>query len=428
MGRTPDVATSGWITCSGHDCRNRGHQRRPYRPSERRRCRKLGSFDVGQSFEFRRGEVNGPFGAQGHIYDRYAGGHRGRSQCHRIGRQERELVLVHLKQIEALHPARNVRYQVRHPISLRIYRHKQRMHVEVDHAVEILPDQLSGFERQLPSADQIDVQRVQSNEQRLEPEPVPAGNATGELFGSSLAALVPQRHAVVGIRHFDHRGVGRQMPQCREIVARALGQVASDLDERYDFPAFGERRIESGERVRDTTPLLHWRLRRISAVYLVPDERADDAKPAPRAHQSEPSTRSLNVATAPTTPADIGSEPSTILHASTAVLNARRFTSACNGSINASPACVTPPASTTVSGLKMLMRLDNPVHRKRAVSRTTSLATVSPRRAASYTMCAVSRDRSPSTSASMVGLGSLSSASRARSAMAGPEQYASRQP
>jgi hypothetical protein len=39
---------------------------------------------------------------------------------------------------------------------------------------------------------------------------------------------------------------------------------------------------------------------------------------------------------------------------------------------------VTPPASTTTSGLKMFTRLAMPAPRKRAVSRTTSAATASP--------------------------------------------------
>src|SRR5690606_34414470 len=134
--------------------------------------------------------------------------------------------------------------------------------------------------------------------------------------------------------------------------------------ERHELPLLGERRVARAERVGDATPLLDRPLARVAAMDDVPHHRADDAEPALHARPC----RCAKVATAPTTPAVPWSSPGTMRQASTAGLNARRRTSARSGSNNPSPACTTPPASTTTSGLKMFSTFAMPAPRKRAVS------------------------------------------------------------
>ncbi len=109
-------------------------------------------------------------------------------------------------------------------------------------------------------------------------------------------------------------------------------------------------------------------------------------------------------------------------------LNARRLTSLRSGWNSLSPAWVTPPQITTTSGLKMLMKLATAAPSSDAVSRTTSSAHASPSLAASYTICAVSFDRSPFTYCASDVSTLDSTPSIARSAIAGPDAYASMQP
>src|SRR5687768_7222968 len=225
------------------------------------------------------------------------------------------------------------------------------------------------------------------------------------------------------MRHFDRRRVGGDVAQPRQEFPRPRCHVRPDLEEGNDLPIRGEGSVQRTERVRDAAPLLNRRVTRIPPVDLVPHEAPDH--PDPPGHYTFPKVCALKVATAPTTPAEIGNIPGTISHASTAVLNARRRTSLRSGSNSASPACVTPPATTTMSGLMMLISVEIAVPRIRAVSRTTSSATGSFCLAASYTVCAVMLAGSPPASTSSADSSPSSSASRARSAMAGPLAYAS---
>src|SRR5687767_6138923 len=229
------------------------------------------------------------------------------------------------------------------------------------------------------------------------------------------------------MRNLDGRRIRRHLLELAHEVARAVGEIESHFDERNHLPVVGKRGVECPERVGDSSPFLYRRVVRVAAVDDVPDERADDANALHSRYRS-PSICALNVATAPTTPAESGREPGTILHASTADLNALLLTSARIGSNSWSPACVTPPAMTTVSGLNTFIRLEIPTPMKCAVSRTTSIATGSPRFDASNTVCAVIRLTSPLTISLRIESPSTFSSSVARWAMAGPEAYASRQP
>src|SRR5687768_14489005 len=244
----------------------------------------------------------------------------------------------------------------------------------------MLPEELRRLEVELPTAQQVDVERIDVAKQRLEPDPAPSGHAALESLGPALGADVAKLHPVVGVRHLDQGRVRRQAAQRAQELAAAYRHVGPDLHQRHDLPVLGERRVERAQRVGDASPLLDWRVSRVAAMDDVPDERADDAEP-PALH-TPPSCCCLKVATAPTTPAVPGSVAATMRQASTAGLKARRRTSARIGSKSASPACVTPPAMTTTSGLKMLSRLATPMPRNFAVSRTTSRAISSPRFAA----------------------------------------------
>src|SRR5687767_12887729 len=256
------------------------------------------------------------------------------------------------------------------------------------------------------------------------------------------------------MRHLDECGVRRHAAKPADELACARGQIESDLHDGYDLPVIRKRGVERTQGVRDPAPLLDRYLSRIAAVDRVPDEGTDDTETLTRNKErgarkaflgtttpamcfltphasfghTSPSFCDLNVAIAPTTPAVPGRIPGTMRQASTAGRNARRFTSARSGSNSLSPALVTPPAMTTTSGLKTLSRFATPVPRNFAVSRTTSRASPSPRFAASYTVAAVIASTSSWTILRSMDTSSRSSASRARSAIAGPDAYASRQP
>src|SRR2546422_9325406 len=149
----------------------------------------------------------------------------------------------------------------------------------------------------------------------------------------------------------------------------------------------------------------------------VPDHRPDHTESL----QRSPQCFWMKTAAAPYTPAVPGNVPGTILHASHAGLNARRFTSLRNGWNSLSPACVTPPQIKTTSGLKMLRKLATGAPRSDAVSRTTSNAHSSPSLAAAYTICAVSLERSPYTHWDRDVSTPDAIPSIARSAIAGPD-------
>src|SRR5690606_21931323 len=143
--------------------------------------------------------------------------------------------------------------------------------------------------------------------------------------------------------------------------ARLRREVAPDLHQRHQLPVVRERGIAGAQGVGDAPPLLDRRVAHVAAVDDVPDERADHPEALPArarpggVHRAHPCPCGCaRVATAPTAAAVPRRAPGTIRHASTAGRNARRRTSARIGSNSASPACVTPPASTTTSGLKML--------------------------------------------------------------------------
>ena len=72
------------------------------------------------------------------------------------------------------------------------------------------------FEVKLPAAEHVDVERVDAR--RIEcgpqPKPAPARDAAGQHFAPSLVADVAELDAIVRVRHFDQRGVRREMLEC----------------------------------------------------------------------------------------------------------------------------------------------------------------------------------------------------------------------
>src|SRR3990170_7293913 len=197
------------------------------------------------------------------------------------------------------------------------------MKVAVDRTAEMLPHELRGLEIELEAADQIDVQRVQIREQRLETEPAPPRNAAGQPLASALSALVVERDTIVGVRDFDRRGARRRAVQLRYELARRVGEVRPDFEDRHQLPVVRQRRIERLECVSDSAPLLYRRVTRVAAVDDVPHESPDDSDALLSGHQRSPNIFILNVAIAPTTPAERGRAPGTMRQASNAGLNAR---------------------------------------------------------------------------------------------------------
>ena len=138
---------------------------------------------------------------------------RRRRERHRIGRHHRQLVFVHLQQIEARAPRGDVLEWTRRAKSRRLHAQHERMQIAVDRAAIVLPDQLRRLELELEAADQVDVQRIEIAEQRLESEPVPRRHAAGQSLAASLVAVVAQLDAIVRVRHRDRRRVRRGATQ-----------------------------------------------------------------------------------------------------------------------------------------------------------------------------------------------------------------------
>ena len=94
------------------------------------------------------------------------------------------------------------------------------MEVAVNRSAEMLPYELRRFEIELEPADEIDVERVETGEQRLESEPMPARDASAQHFTAALVALVIEYDAVVGIWHLDRRRSGSYVIQMRDEITR----------------------------------------------------------------------------------------------------------------------------------------------------------------------------------------------------------------
>src|SRR5690242_1924022 len=363
------------------------------------------------------GEIRGPARAQRDDQRLAAARQRTRSHDQGIGAELRHLVLVQLDGVETAEPVGDVRQRLRHPGSIGFLPEKQAVHVGVDEPRESPPQQPCGFQVHFVAGDEIHVQRVQITHLGAEFGPRPGRDAARHLLAAALELVVAQRDPVVGRRDLEEPRPGSHVVQGGEEVVRARREVAADLHEWDDLPVVAQRGVERGERVRDAAPLLDGGLGGIPAVDGVPHHRADDAQ----ALQIRPQVCLMNTAAAPYTPAVPVSSPGTMRHTSTAALNARRSTSARNGSNRRSPARVTPPQITTTSGLKMLMMLATPAPRNLAVSLTTSRAYSSPSCAASYTTWAVIFERSPRTYSGRDVWVPGRIPSIARAAMAGPD-------
>src|SRR5256885_9952922 len=118
------------------------------------------------------------------------------------------------------------------------------MEIAVDRAAEVLAYELRNFEVELEPTDQIDVQRIESDEQWLEAEPVPPGNAAAQELTPSLVALVVKTDAIVRVGHLDRGHSRRQAIESRHEIACCLRETAANLEYGNEFPIGGQRRIE----------------------------------------------------------------------------------------------------------------------------------------------------------------------------------------
>src|SRR4051812_45387291 len=362
-------------------------------------------------------EVCGAASTQRHTQRRAPLMQRRRRSGQWIAAKQRHFVFVQLHEIEAAEPLRRLGQGAMQPESVRLAAEKQAMQVRIYEAREAASQQLRGLECQLETRNEIDIECIEVVNQRSELGPGPGRHAAAHLLAAPLGRLVAEGHPIVGLGHLDKTcTMGRVAQGTKEFIGPGC-EVTSHFNERDDLPVVRKRRVEGGQRVGDAAPLLNRRLRRIAAVDRIPDHRSDYANTL----QRSPQCFCKNTAAAPKTPAVPGSVPGTIRHASHAGLNARRLTSLRSGWNRRSPACVTPPQMTTTSGLKILRKLATAAPSNAAVSRTTSSAQGSPSFAASYTICAVSLDRSPFTYCASDVSTPDSMPSTARSAIAGPE-------
>ena len=118
------------------------------------------------------------------------------------------------------------------------------MQVAVDRAAIVLSYELCRLELELEAADHVDVQRVEIAEQRLEPEPAPRRNATGESLASTLVAVVTQLDAIVRVGHCNRCRIGRDPSQRAEKPACLVDEIVPDAHERDDLPLVRQRGIQ----------------------------------------------------------------------------------------------------------------------------------------------------------------------------------------
>src|SRR6476469_6007551 len=110
------------------------------------------------------------------------------------------------------------------------------MQVTVDRPAKVLAYQLRRLEVQLEAADQVDVERIEIAEQRLEPEPAPLRNAARQSLAASRVAQVVEHDAVVWLGNLDRRGVWRGVIHRCDELTRRVGQIAAHLEDRHELP------------------------------------------------------------------------------------------------------------------------------------------------------------------------------------------------
>ena len=158
------------------------------------------------------------------------------------------------------------------------------MQVAVNRAPEILPQQLSGLEIELPAAEEIDVQRVDAREveERLEAGPGPSGHTAAEELAPPIIGVVAQLDALIRCLDLDEGGIWCHATQRSKKCLRARGEITTDFDEGHDLPIARQRGVQSRERVRDAAPFFDGNTASVSAVDHIPHHRADDADSALR--------------------------------------------------------------------------------------------------------------------------------------------------
>ena len=165
------------------------------------------AIKIGEPVETGCREIDDAALAHRHVEGTYAGRHGDCRKSQRIGCHHLHLVLVHLQKIEAPAPCDRIRQGQQRTYSVGLYRQKQGMQIAIDRSAEVGANELSGFQIELEAADQIDVESVQSCEQRLEAKPAPTRNSPGEPLAPAFFALVVQRDPVAVMRHFYRRPV-----------------------------------------------------------------------------------------------------------------------------------------------------------------------------------------------------------------------------
>ena len=259
MGGAPHVAAPGGIA-QGHARRDAGDERGAHRPEvatadagddvglrgrPSRSAREIEcAVGARQSVESGLREVRRAARPERHRQAAHAVRQRGRRERHRVGGEDRHLVLVDLEQVEAAQPLRDVGQRARRAQPARLHGQQQRVEVAVDDALEVLPEQLRRLQVHLEARDEVHVQRVQLPEQRHEAGPGPSRHAAVQHLAAALAAVVEQLDPVVRVRHLDQRGVRRQARQRVEEVVRAHRQVVADLQHRDDLPVGRQRGVQ----------------------------------------------------------------------------------------------------------------------------------------------------------------------------------------
>src|SRR3982074_3469291 len=129
MGRTPDVAASGWISGTGVS----GRLCRQFCGADRARYRsESGTAYIRETLEPGRGEINDTATTERDRQRADTVGERDRRQRHRVAGHHVHLVLVHLYEIETPAPCPGIGKRPERPRPVRLHGQQQRVDVAVD--------------------------------------------------------------------------------------------------------------------------------------------------------------------------------------------------------------------------------------------------------------------------------------------------------
>src|SRR5690606_13553430 len=192
-------------------------------------------------------------------------------------REQAQLVLVHLHDVETAQPLGPVLERPRHPQPVRPDAEKDRVQVGIDRCGKRAPELLRRFEIELEPGDQVDVEGIERVNDGLQLLPRPWRDPAGESLEAPLSIVVAQLDAVVWcVDNADSRleiEVGQRLQEAE----RGLGQVRAEPDDRDDPRGVAGCGRGTPEGIRDPAPFLDRHVPTVTRIDAVPDHAAEYA-------------------------------------------------------------------------------------------------------------------------------------------------------